>query len=118
MQLLFKRIKALPFVPKPNEVWKTVKLKSPKQAGDLFKYMDNTWFSMYETTTWNYYKLVIPRTNNHVESWNNRISSFASESHPNVYKLVQILKMDELFTRKENIVAITKSSKQFSKITI
>ena len=54
----------------------------------------------------NHFETVGPRTNNHVEGYNNKLKCFVGAAKPNIYKIVNIFKNEE-----------TNSDKKFRKAT-
>ena len=48
-------------------------------------------------STWNHYDTDGPRTTNHVEGWHGKLSQQMSGSHPNIYRLIDIMKTEQSF---------------------
>ena len=50
---------------------------------------------VYPRRMWNVYDLDGPKTNNHVESWHNRLNRLAGKAHPNIYEAVSLFKAEQ-----------------------
>ena len=44
---------------------------------------------------WNVFDSNGPRTNNHLESWHNRLNSFLGRRYPNTYQLVEFITKEQ-----------------------
>jgi len=71
-------------------------------------YFNETYLlsSIFPIKLWNHYATTGPRTNNHVEGYNNKLKCFVGAAKPNIFKIVSIFKNEE-----------TNSDKKFRKAT-
>ena len=44
---------------------------------------------------WNHYTTQGPRTTNHLEGWHSKLKKHVNHPHPNIYKLIKLLKHEE-----------------------
>ena len=84
-----------------------VSKKPQSEHGDKFdlfvKYFRSTWFTLFPPRLWNHHETIGPRTNNHVEGYNNKINLYIDCDHPNVFSLVNTLKQLESIISKNFI---------------
>ena len=84
---------ALPFIP-PRFIriaWTLVESEAPQtsEAGEFIHYFKSTWLDRhFPVRTWNYFNHDGPCTNNHVESWHNRLKKMAQKAHPNLFEFI------------------------------
>ena len=71
-------------------------------------YFNETYLlsSIFPIKLWKHYATTGPRTNNHVEGYNNKLKCFVGAAKPNIFKIVSIFKNEE-----------TNSDKKFRKAT-
>lgn len=105
---IIRLIMALPFL-KLNDVikvWKNICAKIDKirilGLSRLKKYCSRTWLStrsLFPLIMWNQYcsKGDNIRTNNHLEGWHNGLNQHMLQKHPNIYKLINILKNEQSY---------------------
>lgn len=58
-------------------------------------FIENYIEGPYHIELWNHFIADSPKTNNHVESYNHRLNTIVSCKHPNIWKLITILKEEE-----------------------
>jgi hypothetical protein len=105
----FKKLVALPLVPVNivdnqflellDERDRIYELDDPKykMADDFLDYMTETWIddnSLFDIDLWSQYKNDGPRTNNHIEGYNNGLNKLLG-THPNIYKFIEKNKKEE-----------------------
>ena len=66
-------------------------------------YFDETYLSssIFPIQLWNHFETAGPRTNNHVEGYNNKLKCFVGAAKPNIYKIVNIFKNEETNSDKK-----------------
>ena len=122
LQRLYKLMCALPFLP-PNEIPSAFDIlvgsigTDYQEAKDFIKYVETYYIRgtatrLYQVPPkfppvfWSVYsrtELGLPRTQNSVESWHNRLNILVGTSHPNVFKLVEEFRKEEHSTTAEII---------------
>ena len=63
----------------------------------FFKYFENTWLnseSLFPISIWNHFENNGPRTNNHSEGFNNKLTRDLP-FHPSIWKYIEIIKQVE-----------------------
>ena len=61
-------------------------------------FLDNWIEGNYPLCMWNMYSLDGPRTNNNAEGWHSKIHKLAGKAHPNIYKAVELFKVEQTAT--------------------
>ena len=98
--------KVLAFVPLVDigRAWSIVVQNKPSIAGcqeeikHFIDYFYRQWLnnSNIPINLWNHFDNYGPRTNNHVEGYNRKLGTNIVNDHPNVYSLINTLKVLEL----------------------
>ena len=57
-------------------------------------------------TVWNHFETRGPRTNNHVEGYNNKLKKFIGSKSPNIYKMIESLTIAESTSSMEHAKAL------------
>ncbi|CAK9299758.1 unnamed protein product [Gordionus sp. m RMFG-2023] len=60
----------------------------------FMQYMDTTWLGvrpLFPYKIWSRYRVLGPRTNNHLEGFHHALNRKISYAHPNIYTLIKIL---------------------------
>ena len=61
--------------------------------------MEDTWIAgIIPINMWNVYQATGPHTNNHLESWHNRLNKIVGKPHPNLFELVHTFQQEEAST--------------------
>lgn len=114
-KLKIKMLCSLAFLPL-NKVYEGFYLLSKYIPSDIVKYFQTTYIgyfnnetnlfnlSLFKINFWNITDRIeesLPRTNNYIEGWHNRINSSFMNPHPNIYKFIRKLKeeMDLIFVQ-------------------
>ena len=72
-----------------------------KKRDQLIEYFGSTWIGPNATSLreiWNLYDNIYHRTNNISETYNKKLNKEISKPDPNIYKLVDIIKEQEVLT--------------------
>lgn len=81
-----------------------------KKLAQLKIYFNRTWYSkhsnaMFSQSMWNHHGNFKTRTNNHLEGWHNILNKHLMVKHPNLYKLLTVLKSQQLHYNAEVILS-------------
>jgi hypothetical protein len=101
-----RRLAALSFVPlaRQDEAWLLITAEAPDDPRivELTDYFIRTWFDdvapVFSRHLWNHYNNMTEeaaRTNNVAEAFHSAINKLVGAAHPNVFRLVQILKSQQ-----------------------
>ncbi|XP_046553519.1 uncharacterized protein LOC124262952 [Haliotis rubra] len=70
-----------------------------RRCTQLADYVTSTWIEGdFSQASWNHLTPDDPRTNNTLEGWHNRVKKLVCKAHPNIYELIQFLKMEQTTT--------------------
>ena len=101
-----KIIPALAFIPERNviEAFELLQETLTSEFDDLLAYFEDKYIGrikrsrrvtpQYPVNLWNMYERtnsLMPRTNNYIEGWHNKMQSAVSCHHPNIWKFLDIL---------------------------
>ena len=95
---------ALAFVPEQfvRLTWIGIKAAAPHQVhgvDDFSRYFEVTWLAgNYCLSLWNVYESPGERTNNHIEGWHSKLKRVVGKSHPNVFEIVEVFKLEQAAT--------------------
>ena len=75
----------------------------------ILKYFEKTWINgSFPIGDWNFFDVLVDRTNNNVEIYNKLVNGKLKTAHPNIYKFIVFIKVEEnkmqicLFQSKKN----------------
>lgn len=103
-------IPALAFVPQHDVInaFEILQEHLPSEADPIIDYFEDVYVGRvrrnrrgspsFPISMWNMYDRVLedlPRTNNSLEGWHNRLQSNISACHPNIWKFLQVLKKEQ-----------------------
>ncbi len=60
--------------------------------------MTEQWVEGLPRVCWNHYNNDGPRTTNHVEGWHSKLNKLVGHPHPNIYRLLNVLKREQSHT--------------------
>jgi hypothetical protein len=72
-----------------------------KKRDQLIQYFESTWIgpnAIFPRELWNLHDNIYHRTNNVSETYNKKLNKEINEPDPNIYKLVDMFKEQELLT--------------------
>lgn len=102
---LVRRAAILPMIPteEVEDVW----FSALEDMNDADTDLNTERFTDYVTEywvernrhLWNHYYTVGPRTTNNLEGWHSKIKKVVKVPHPNIYRLVELLKRQEALSR-------------------
>ena len=97
VQKFVRRAAVLPLVPldRLDDVWLYALDHRPSEVPDVDKFADYVtehWVTRDGRSAWNHYETTGPRTTNHVEGWHHKVNNLVKSPHPNIYKLLTIIK--------------------------
>ena len=108
--LKIRMIPALAFVPQHDVInaFEILQEHLPSEADPIIDYFEDVYVGRvrrnrrgspsFPISMWNMYDRVLedlPRTNNSLEGWHNRLQSNISACHPNIWKFLQVLKKEQ-----------------------
>lgn len=101
---IVRLIMYLPLIKKHHmpQTWQKIKnlinIENNEKLLQVKKYFEHTWFSsnsIFSLNMWNHFNNLNRKTNNHLEGWHNKINRNLTEKHPNIYKLLNIIKTEQ-----------------------
>ena len=98
---MVRRAAVLPLVPR-NEVedvwWNALEdledVQVPAETTRFTDYITEYWIEG-NRVEWNQYNNDGPRTTNNLEGWHSKLKKYLQHPHPNIYKLIEMLKREQ-----------------------
>ncbi len=94
---IVRRASALPLVPRDeiHNVWMQAMNESDDPEIMRLTWVDELVAVFPAELWWQYDNLNGVRTNNHLEGWHSRMNKTFSHPHPNIYRLIDMLKQEQ-----------------------
>ncbi|XP_042212508.1 uncharacterized protein LOC121875325 [Homarus americanus] len=104
---------ALAFIPQGEviDAFEILQETMPPEADPAIDYFEDTYIGRqcrhyrrtprFPVSMWNVYDRVdedLPRTNNSLEGWHNHMQANITSFHPNIWKFLEVLKMEQALT--------------------
>ena len=92
------------------------------RINELVEYLENTWISptaLFKRELWNHWDTKEIRTNNTCEGYNNRINRMTSAKNPNIFKVIELFRKEEILASNKLVKAkLGKFKKPITSMTL